>query len=248
MKDITTMQQRERSHWKQWQNKADTLWGWQTPAGKIRAQRRSNLFVQLGRMTHESIVLEIGCGTGEFTALVAPHVHRLHASDLSSNLLEKARIRLAGQEPIITLAQEDAMNLSFSNNYFDAAFGCSILHHLHPAKALAELFRVLQPGGWIVFSEPNMLNPQIAAQKNIPLLKRYAGDSPDETAFFPWQMRTVLQTAGFTNETIEPFDWLHPLTPPILIPIVQQVGNTLEHIPVVRFFCGSLIMAAQKPR
>ena len=38
-----------------------------------------------------------------------------------------------------------------------------------------------------------MLNPQIAIQKNIPWVKRKLGDSPDETAFFRWPLRRLLE-------------------------------------------------------
>jgi len=35
----------------------------------------------------------------------------------------------------------------------------------------------------MMFTEPNMMNPQVALIKNVPSLKSRAGDSPDETAF-----------------------------------------------------------------
>ena len=58
-------------------------------------------------------------------------------------------------------------------------------------EALRDIYRVLKPGGTIYFTEPNMLNPQIAMQKNIPWIKRKLGDSPDETAFFRWPLRRL---------------------------------------------------------
>jgi SAM-dependent methyltransferase len=87
--------------------------------------------------------------------------------------------------------------------------GSSILHHLRPAVALEEVFRVLRPDGFIAFAEPNMLNPQIAIQKNIPVIKRWLGDSPEERAFFRWQATKLLENAGFDRIAVTPYDFLH---------------------------------------
>jgi hypothetical protein len=87
-----------------------------------------------------------------------------------------------------------------------------------------------QSGGQIVFTEPNMLNPQIAVQKNIPAIKRRLGDSPDETAFFRWGLRRRLRKAGFKSIQIGCFDFLHPKIPPSLIPLISSVGEFCERV------------------
>ena len=45
-----TPQNREIAHWQKWQDKADEVWGWRTPAGQQRANRRARLFLELARM------------------------------------------------------------------------------------------------------------------------------------------------------------------------------------------------------
>ena len=62
-------------------------------------------------------------------------------------------------------------------------------------------------------SAPNMLNPQIAIQKNVSWVKRKLGDSPDETAFFRWPLQRLLERTGFRDVRIDPFGFLHPKTP-----------------------------------
>jgi len=200
-------------------------------------------------MDRKSVVLEIGCGTGEFTQRIAPHVHELWATDLSPGLLERAqqRIRMVCPQAHVTYAVQDAMELHLPDDHFDAVFGCSMLHHVNPSLALRETCRVLRPGGWCVFSEPNMLNPQIALQKNIPFLKRRAGDSPDETAFFRWELNRLLVVAGFQNSCVRNFDFLHPGTPATMVPAMARLGSILEKCPLVRSLSGSLILCAQKP-
>ena len=91
-----------------------------------------------------------------------------------------------------------------------------------------------------------MLNPQIAIQKNIPWIKRKLGDSPDETAFFRWPLRRLLQRTGYREVRIDPFDFLHPKTPVALIDQVKAFGRFLENVPVISEFAGSLYIRAIK--
>ena len=91
------------------------------------------------------------------------------------------------------------------------------------------------------------LHPQIALQKNVGFIKRRVGDSPDERAFFRWQLRGYLEQAGFVGIAIRNFDFLHPFTSPAWIPRVERLGNFLERVPGVRAISGSLIFGARKP-
>ena len=93
-----------------------------------------------------------------------------------------------------------------------------------------------------------MLNPQIAVQKNIPWIKRKLGDSPDETAFFRWPLRRLLEQTGYRDIRIDPFDFLHPKTPMPLINRVNQLGRFLEKMPVISEFAGSLYIRAAQMR
>ena len=91
-----------------------------------------------------------------------------------------------------------------------------------------------------------MLNPQIAIQKNVPWIKRKLGDSPDETAFFRWPLRRLLQQTGFRDVRIEPFDFLHPKTPLPVVNHLNALGRFLESVPVISEFAGSLYIRAVK--
>ena len=97
------------------------------------------------------------------------------------------------------------------------------------------------------FTEPNMMNPQIALQKNIPALKRKLGDSPDETAFFRWSLKKLLMKTGFKEIVIKPFDFLHPALHPSLIPFISSLGEAVEKTPLLKEIAGSLYISAIKP-
>jgi SAM-dependent methyltransferase len=126
-------------------------------------------------------------------------------------------------------------------------YGSSILHHLELDPALGEIRRVLKPGGRLVFAEPNMLNPQILVQKNVPLIKRWLGDTPHETAFVRWPLVARLKRAGFTGARVLPFDFLHPLTPRPLIGLVSGLGAAAERVPILREIAGSCVIVAERP-
>ena len=126
---------------------------------------------------------------------------------------------------------------------FDAVIGSSVLHHLDLDEALARIATVLPSGGRFSFAEPNMLNPQIFAERHVDYVRKRLHVSPDETAFVRWTLARTLARAGFTDIRIVPFDWLHPFTPAPCIPIVQALGRCLEAIPFAREFSGSLQIA-----
>jgi 2-polyprenyl-3-methyl-5-hydroxy-6-metoxy-1,4-benzoquinol methylase len=223
---------------------AEQVWGWGTPAGQVRFRRRADWIAAHAGLRSGVRALEIGCGTGNFTEAFAASGADILALDISEDLLARARERhLPGNvrfvcQPFETLDED---------GQFDAVIGSSVLHHLDIRPALAEIFRLLKPGGMMAFAEPNMLNPQIMVQKNIPWIKRRAGDSPDETAFFRWQMKRLLQQAGFVDICIIALDWLHPATPASWIPAVQKLESLLAKIPLVKEIAGSLYITGVRP-
>jgi len=189
-------------------------------------------------------VLELGCGTGYFTQELARSGADVVAIDVSPELLAVARAGYSA--PNVRYEIQNACTLSYPDVIFDSVIGSSVLHHLEIAKGLREIYRVLKPRGAIYFTEPNMLNPQIALQKNIPWIKRKLGDSPDETAFFRWQLRRLLERMGYRDVRIDPFDFLHPKTPAPLIDRVDALGRFLESVPLISEFAGSLYIRAVK--
>jgi ubiquinone/menaquinone biosynthesis C-methylase UbiE len=222
---------------------AESIWNWDSPAGRIRADRRAAYFVSEGRITANDYVLEIGCGTGLFTRKVAAATRcKLIATDLSEELLQMAREKF----PEGSFVHDDAMKMQFGNDTFDVVYGSSILHHLEMNKAMKEIFRVLKKGGRIVFAEPNMVNPQILIQKNIPFIKRWLGDSPDETAIQRWSFKKLMEDTGFVNVKVFPYDFLHPIVPKPLIGFVNATGKVVEKIPILKEIAGSVIIYGEK--
>ncbi len=101
-------------------------------------------------------VLELGCGTGGSTAVHVEEVARLVATDISRSMLRQAANRFQ-IGPYVNLAAIDASTLPFRPNTFDAVFSRGVLlSYVGDARrALAEVYRVLRPGGWIAMDAMN---------------------------------------------------------------------------------------------
>ena len=221
---------------------AGEIWNWESPAGKLRWARRVKMLSS--HLESGMTVLELGCGTGYFTRELARSAADIIAIDVSPELLEIARAN--GSLQNIRYEVQNACALSYSDAMFDSVVGSSVLHHLEIQEALREIYRVLKRGGTIYFTEPNMLNPQIAIQKNVSWIKRKLGDSPDETAFFRWPLRRLLEKTGYRDVRVDPFDFLHPKTPDLLMDRLNALGRFLESVPVISEFAGSLYIRAVK--
>jgi 2-polyprenyl-3-methyl-5-hydroxy-6-metoxy-1,4-benzoquinol methylase len=220
---------------------AEEIWGWGTPAGQIRAKRRAALILQGAFVGPSSKVLEIGCGTGLFTEMFARSDAQIISVDLSPELLSIARKRGLPGVQFLERSFEDCE----VDGPFDAVIGSSVLHHLDLERTWPKIFSLLKPGGRMSFAEPNMLNPQIYCERHFRRL--FPQVSPDETAFVRTRLRRDLERAGFISVSIQPFDWLHPSTPPALMSVISGLGRAFEAIWPIREFAGSLRIWARKP-
>src|SRR3990172_3276951 len=156
----------EIEHGKKIADDAENIWGWGTPAGRLRAERRFQYLIKYGGIKKGKRVLELGCGTGVFTEKLSTQGIRLAAIDISMDLIKKAKEKLNGKGVQFIVA--DVERLPFKQGGFDSVVGISVLHHLSLDIACREVYGVLTKGGRLAFSEPNMVNPQIYLQKNIP--------------------------------------------------------------------------------
>ena len=111
-------------------------------------------------------LLDLGCGTGALTAQVLEQDPRRQVTglDLSEQMLAQARARLGDR---VKLIQGDSEYLPFPDGSFDVVYCCDSFHHYpDPAAVLAEVGRVLVPGGvfllgdiWLPLPGRLLMNP-----------------------------------------------------------------------------------------
>ena len=159
-----------------------------------------------------STVLEAGCGVGAQTETLvcrSPGA-RITAVDISADSLALAAARLtqaglSGAE----FRQADIFDLPFADASFDHVFLCFVLEHLHqPVQALAELRRVLRPGGSMTVIEgdhgsthfhPDSAAARAAVACQVELQRRAGGDAMVGRQIYP-----LLRQAGFAEVAVSP--------------------------------------------
>jgi len=93
---------------------------------------------------------DLGCGTGQVSAALAPFVARVVGVDGSAAMLQAARKRLQSFENV-ELRRGDLEALPIDDQRLDAATLMLVLHHVpEPDQALADVARVVRPGGRVV--------------------------------------------------------------------------------------------------
>jgi ArsR family transcriptional regulator len=98
----------------------------------------------------EWTVGDLGCGTGQVVAALAPFVNQVVAVDASAAMLQAAKKRLRGFDNV-DLRRGELEALPIDNGRLDAVTLMLVLHHVpEPERALAEVARVLAPGGRLV--------------------------------------------------------------------------------------------------
>jgi SAM-dependent methyltransferase len=99
-------------------------------------------------------LLDLGCGHGMASVVLARRGARVTGCDLSLGYLREARTRADVNRVTTDLLVCDGERLPFADGVFDRIWGNAILHHLDMCSAAHELKRVLAPGGIAVFCEP----------------------------------------------------------------------------------------------
>jgi phosphatidylethanolamine/phosphatidyl-N-methylethanolamine N-methyltransferase len=147
-------------------------------------------------------VLEVGVGTGLALPLYTAD-KRVTGIDLSADMLARARERVSarGLRNVVALMEQDAEATSFPDDSFDIAaamFVASVVPH--PEQLLAELRRVVRPGGHILFVNHFSARggPRLAVEQAMAPLGRKLGWHPH----FP--MSRLLTAADIAGARITP--------------------------------------------
>lgn len=168
-----------------------------------------------------AMVLDVACGTGDLSIELRTHSKAaVIGTDFCRPMLGLARVKTSDLKIDVPYIESDAMQLSFADESFDAvtiAFGLRNLSNF--ADGLAELRRILKPGGKLVvleFSTPRV--PGFAALFNFyftHVLPRIGGAVsgsrgayeylPDSVSRFPDQKRLaeLIETTGFKEITYQ---------------------------------------------
>lgn len=142
-------------------------------------------------------VADLGCGTGNASELLAPHVQGIVAVDQSEPMLEAARQRLAGRKNVRFAAGGlDALPLADAS--VDAAVCILVLHHIpEPVSALREMRRILRTGrgGGVALIVDMTEHDREEYRQTMGHV---------HLGFSSSQMAAMLRDAGFKDTRVEP--------------------------------------------
>jgi ubiquinone/menaquinone biosynthesis C-methylase UbiE len=150
--------------------------------------------VELLELQNGADVLDIGCGTGNYTTALGARGYEMLGLDRSGLMLRKARAKAPG----LLLIGADAANLPFANRTFDGAICTLAIHHFDDLEAsFAEAARVLDRGRLVIFTAlPEQMKRYWLSAYFPVMMERAAEAMPD------WNTIEIsLRRAGFRTWT-----------------------------------------------
>jgi dolichol-phosphate mannosyltransferase len=191
-------------------------------------------------------VLELGAGSGMWTehlAAVLRGENPITAAVFNGDLAEGASRR---KLPNTTFVRVTDLTRDLPAESFDYVIGTAILCHDQYAQNLKAIYRLLKPGGQLLFFEANYWNPQVFLKNVIRPIGRWTGNARCEIGMRKYKLMQMASHQGFTHVDVIPYDIIHPLTRRSLIPFLQAIAFVFEHAPVIREVCGTLYIWAKK--
>jgi len=201
-------------------------------------------------------VLDYGCGYGGLGLYLCQQGARVWGFDLSEPAIAAANIAAKRYGLPAEFSQMDATALAYPDDFFDLVVGFGVLHHVikYP-QADTHLLRVLRPGGRAVFHETLWDNPLINFARRFTSEHSDAGDAnltQREIRRFCEEFRSVRLEKRHLFYMLKrlaklpPMDWHADLQPRPLWQAVSALDQRLLRIPLLRYFCGEVIVYLQK--
>ncbi|MCX7880087.1 MAG: class I SAM-dependent methyltransferase [Ignavibacteria bacterium] len=126
------------------------LW-YTSKLGSFVDEIETNVVLELLEPSSGMKVLDVGCGTGNFSLKLAKLKCIVTGIDISTKMLEIAQHKAKKENLNIEFLNGNAENLPFEDNFFDSALSVATFEFIdNPQKALNEIFRVTKPNGKIV--------------------------------------------------------------------------------------------------
>ena len=192
-------------------------------------------------------LLEVGCGTGLLLQRTRDFARRCVGIDLSPGMLAKAKDRS------LPVLQGAATVLPFRDSSFDVAYSFKVLAHVENIQlALAEMARVVRPGGFVIaeFYNPFSLRYLVKRLKPPSAISDCTNDEAVFTrydtlhkigTYLPAGVQLV-HTRGI--RIITPLSHLHRI--PALGPALRFTENCLADVPILRNLGGFIAVVLQK--
>jgi ubiquinone/menaquinone biosynthesis C-methylase UbiE len=159
--------------------------GYRTADNERFFEQAFDYIAQVLRPPEGATFLDVGCGSCAHSVRLARRGFNVRAVDFSESALGMAgeHLKAQGLADKITLGRENILELSFPDESFDYVICWGVLMHIPDVeRAVAELSRVVKPGGFLVVSEGNMSSLEAVGLRG---LKRVLGKEKAEVKRTP---------------------------------------------------------------
>lgn len=192
-------------------------------------------------------IIEIGCDTGEYTWYVRESLSFLFhvTTDISLDMLKIAKQKIPNGVFVVA----DTAHLPFRSRSGQIVWGNAVLHHLPSLQqGLAEISRVLKPGGGVVFKEPNLLSPGKILAFVVPIRKLITPHrwSPDERPFTRKRVQETMKHSGFGCVQVQYEGLVTPRCPRWLANWLWDHESKWARIRIARWIMGALHIEASR--
>lgn len=173
-------------------------------------------------------VLDVGCGDGQLTALLARDGARISAIDPDARMLKAAGRHFAATGVSVALDRGSVEALPYENDSFDIVLAVTLLCLVRdPQEAIIQMARVLKPGGRVVLGELDRRSLWAAWRR----LRGWLGHPTWRSArfFAPADMRDLVERSDLTVQTIRAAIFYPPIgwAATALAPVDPWLGKRL---------------------
>ena len=183
---------------------------WTAPGGVETNNVQIAIAEEMLAQAPPGLFLELGVGSGGFAVTLARRGRPCVGLDISRSMLARtaARAREHDQQENLRLVQASGLALPFANASLGAGLSLNVLSHIPDAEAtLAELARVIRPGGLLAVNFPNAWSPYLPYALGVRLIGRSLLRGVPTRWYNPPEVRRMLEDAGF--EIVRGWGQLH---------------------------------------
>lgn len=205
-------------------------------------------FVRLTGLKPGARVVDLGCGSGTFTALLARAGYSCVGLDISTKLIAVGRSKY----PNIEFVEGDIERLPFSDASFDGVLLSGVVHHFpDPSRCAGEVFRVLRPQGRFIAFDPNRRNPfmWLYRDRASPFYSPL-GVTENERPVLAGEVAAVFERAGFavSSHYLAGLAYRYVASPRarLLLPIYNLIDAAVFGLPFMETLRPFVLTAGAK--